>query len=188
MSLTDDLSTHTKFKRLLRYFGAMLYDSLLLLAVMFAASVIYLVPLYISSGVDNLNQQTQHQLLLSGPVYKSYVFFVWFIFLSWFWMRGGQTLGLTAWKLKIIELNQQPITLWHALLRFLSALFPWVVAFFIVFLTGKIFPEIGSAKYLLLILGFAGIFWSLIDKDGLMFHDKFSTTKIISIHQLVNRK
>lgn len=48
-------------------------------------------------------------------------------FYSWFWTHGGQTLGMRAWKLKVVHarLDGSPITLTQCLLRCLTGIFSW---------------------------------------------------------------
>jgi uncharacterized RDD family membrane protein YckC len=72
------------FKQLL----AMLYDSLLIIAMLFLATAI-LIP---------FNQGEA----ISGPMYSFYLLMVVFIFYSWFWNKSGQTLGMKIWKIRII--------------------------------------------------------------------------------------
>ena len=73
------------FKQLL----AMLYDSLLIIALLFLATVI-LLPFNQGEAV-------------SGPMYNFYLIMVVFIFYSVFWHRAGQTLGMKVWKIRIIN-------------------------------------------------------------------------------------
>jgi uncharacterized RDD family membrane protein YckC len=38
------------------------------------------------------------------------------------WMRGGQTIGMRAWRLRVVRADGSALELWRALLRFLVAL------------------------------------------------------------------
>ena len=73
------------FKQML----AMLYDSLLIIALLFLATVI-LLPFNQGEAV-------------SGPMYNFYLIMVVFLFYSVFWHRAGQTLGMKVWKIRIIN-------------------------------------------------------------------------------------
>jgi len=121
---------------LFRRLAALLYDSLLMLAVWFLATVI-LLPL------------TDGEAISHNPFLTTYLLFISFFFYSWFWMHGGQTLGMRSWKLQLHNINPGPISLWQALLRFMVA--------------------IPSA----LLVGL-GYLWMLIDKDRLTWHDRYS--------------
>ncbi|MCP1675000.1 putative RDD family membrane protein YckC [Natronocella acetinitrilica] len=73
-----------------RRLSAMVYDGLLLLAVLIAGSFLFL-PLTGGEAVD-------------GPMrlaFQAYVVLLIVGFFGYFWMRGGQTLGLWTWKLRL---------------------------------------------------------------------------------------
>lgn len=129
---------------LFRRLAALFYDSLLLLAVLFIATAVVL-PL---SGGEALHA--------GNPLYSSYLLLVAFFFYSWFWMHGGQTLGMRAWRLQLRGLDGARITWWHLLLRFLVA--------------------IASAALLGL-----GYLWVLVDKRKLSWHDRYSETCIVQL-------
>lgn len=91
---------------LLRRLFAFLYDCLLLIAVLFLVT-----------GVAVLLNNTQPlkifiQLLL--------VFVVGFVYFSWFWRRGGRTLGLQAWKLQLKSDNHEILTWKQCVIRYVS--------------------------------------------------------------------
>lgn len=100
---------------LYRRLFAMLYDGLLLLAVLFIASAI---PLIFTGG----EAIEGHNLLLTG-----YFLLICFGFFGWFWTHGGQTLGMRAWRLQVIHEQTGPLNWLAALLRFASALPGWLV-------------------------------------------------------------
>ncbi len=143
------MATHTKTEflpsaSLFRRLAALLYDGILLIAVLFIATAIVLP---FSQG-EAMRPQ--------NPFYTSYLFIICFLFFAWFWMHGGQTLGMRSWRLRLERIDGEPITLWHVLLRYLSAI-----------------PS-------LLLLGI-GFFWMLFNKDKLTWHDQFSETRIVQL-------
>ncbi len=99
---------------LFRRLAIIVYDSLLLLALLFLATAIML-------PFNNGEAYASGQYLF--PIY---LLMVSFIFYGWFWTHGGQTLGMKAWKIKIQTINKQPITWKHAFKRFLMAIFSWL--------------------------------------------------------------
>lgn len=129
---------------LLRRLAAILYDTLLLAAVLFIAGLLIL-PL-----VGNGAIRPGH------PLITSYYFVISFVFFAWFWTHGGQTLGMRVWRIRIVSRTGAPITLWQCLLRFLAAFVSW-----------------GA-------LGL-GFLWSLVDKEKLTWHDRFSMTELVVI-------
>lgn len=98
---------------LLRRLGAIVYDSLLLLAVLFFATAIIL-PL--NAGQAFSSEQT---------FFPAYLLLVSFLFFAWFWTHGGQTLGMRAWKIKITALDGKPIDWPSAAIRFMAAILSW---------------------------------------------------------------
>ncbi|MGZ5049848.1 MAG: RDD family protein [Methylobacter sp.] len=90
----------------------------------------------------------------SGQFYfPLYLLLVSFFFYAWFWTHGGQTLGLRAWKIKVLTQDMKPISWRQALIRFIAAILSW-----------------GA-------LGL-GFLWILIDKDRLSWHDRLSKTAV----------
>jgi len=137
-----------------RRLAALLYDAFLVAAIWMLLG--YLVQL--AFGVDS-NQVVDGQVL-TNPLQDFVLFSLMvgssFGFYSYFWMRSGQTLGMIAWRLKMVTTDNQLVSLWTALPRYLLA---W-------------------PAFLLLGIGYL---WMYIDanKDGL--HDKLSSTKVVLV-------
>jgi uncharacterized RDD family membrane protein YckC len=129
---------------LLRRLAAILYDSMLLAAILFLASLLAL-PLL-----------GDHPSQAGLFFFRLYLLLILFAFFAWFWTHGGQTLGMRAWRIRLQNRNPGPITLWQVLLRFIIATFSW----------------------LLLGLGFL---WSLIDREKLTWHDRYSMTELVVV-------
>jgi uncharacterized RDD family membrane protein YckC len=73
-----------------RYLGAIFYDLILVIAVFFVATAI-LLPF------------NQGEAIHSSFLFPLYLLSVSFVFYGWFWTHGGQTLGLRAWKLRLLD-------------------------------------------------------------------------------------
>lgn len=127
---------------LLRRLAAIFYDSLLLLSVLFFATL----PLIVLSGEAVHSGQLGFQL---------YLLAVCFIYFGWQWTHGGQTLGMKAWRLKVINTNDAAGITWRtAAFRFMAAI-----------------PS--------LLAGGLGFVWILFDRQHLAWHDRLSSTRII---------
>ena len=98
---------------LLRRLGAILYDSLLLIALAILATVPYV--LYYGENMPAENLLHQVTLLL-----VAYVFFV------GFWCWRGNTLGMQAWRLRVETEGQQTPTIAQASIRFFVAILSWL--------------------------------------------------------------
>ncbi len=130
---------------LARRLGAVLYDSLLLTALLMLVSFVY-VPL-IGRLVPPAINRPLYQLLLLAV---SYAYF------AGFWVRGGQTLGLRTWKLRLVGRDGGSVTWTRATWRFLAAMFSW------------------------LCLGL-GFLWVIVDPEKLAWHDRLSNTRLIRL-------
>lgn len=97
---------------LLKLAAVIFYDSVLLVAVLFFATLAAL-PFNEGKAFEN-----------SIP-YIIYLFLISFLYFGWFWTHGGQTLGLKTWKLRLRALDDRPITWKQALIRFIAAFFSW---------------------------------------------------------------
>ncbi len=99
---------------LLRRFAAILYDTFLLVGVLFIAGL----PLPL------IAKNLQHSTLFTLGV-RVYLLSVCFVFFGWFWTHGGQTLGMRAWNLRLSRDDGTPVTWTQALQRFFAAMLSW---------------------------------------------------------------
>ena len=90
--------------------AAMIYESLLVTAVVFVASFI-IIPV-----VGEMHAPWQRHL------FQVYIVGVLFAYFSAFWLRSGQTLAMKTWRIRLVNPNGAPLTLRQAALRFLLAL------------------------------------------------------------------
>ena len=107
--MTDSKQAPGLFKRL----AVVVYDLLLLIAVLFVATLVLL-------PFQQGNEFEPNSLLFSG-----YLLLVSFLFYGWFWTTGGQTLGLLAWKLRVANADGQSISWEQAAIRYVTAVFSW---------------------------------------------------------------
>ena len=96
--------------------AAMIYESLLVTAVVFVAALPFL---YL---VGNAEAGWRHY------VFQLYLVGILFAYFSAFWLRGGQTLAMKTWRIQLVNRNDGPITFKQAVLRFLLALFGMLLA------------------------------------------------------------
>jgi uncharacterized RDD family membrane protein YckC len=94
---------------LLRRLGALVYDAILMAGVLFAATLA-LLPL---RGGEAFHP---HDL-----VFSAYLLIVGFVFCGWFWTHGGQTLGMRAWKIRLLACDGGPVSWRRAAIRYLCA-------------------------------------------------------------------
>ena len=99
---------------LIRRLGAILYDSRLILAVVYMTSVPIVLVLgkYVEPG--NL-------------LYQATLVFVIFAFFVGFWSRKGRTLGMQSWGLQLEAANGDVPSVAACSIRFVAAILSWAV-------------------------------------------------------------
>ncbi len=129
----------------------MLYDSILLMGVV----LISFMPLPILSEAFRLSTTGKW-------LSRVYFLIVLFIFFGWFWTHRGQTLGMRAWRIKVISNDGKDLNWGLALKRYLLAA---------------------------LSLGMAGIglIWCLFHPKNMTLHDLYSGSKMIILEKQKNR-
>ena len=79
-----------------------------------------------------------------------------FLFFGWFWTHGGQTLGMRAWRLKLLDDNGDPVTWKQSIIRVAGA-------------------------YLSIFAVGLGYLWMLFDRNGKTWHDSLSKTRLVLV-------
>lgn len=130
-----------------RRLAALFYDSVLLFGILLLAAGVVIVP---------------YMTLVAGDFPSTAWWFrAWLVavvagFYAYFWTHGGQTLGMSAWRLRLVRADGGRPRLADALLRLACA----AVAF----------APAGL-----------GLLWILIDPDGLAWHDRWSRTRLVMV-------
>ncbi len=131
---------------LLRRLTAMLYDLLLVVAVVGVVNAAALgIQVKLLGSTDHALNPHLAQALIVTSVYGFFILF---------WIKSGQTLGMQAWRIKLVTFDGQQPSLRHALIRCLAATL--------------------SAACLGL-----GYLWCLFDSRGRYWHDYLSATELI---------
>lgn len=94
-------------------YAAMIYEALLLIAVLFIADYLFI----------SLTHNAQSPLLKA--LLQIYLLTVMAVYFSWFWMRG-QSLAMKTWRIRLVSVNGNKLNLRQALLRYL---FSWLIGF-----------------------------------------------------------
>lgn len=129
---------------------AMLYESLLVIAVLMAYG-------FAAAGLSALvhgKGDMDYQITNSGLLYQAGIILSVVGFYTFFWYRAGQTVGMRAWRLRVKALHGGKLELWRCAFRALIAI-----------------PGF-------LILGIS-YWWKLIDAQSLCLHDRLSGTKVV---------
>ena len=108
-------NTHTPAPLLVRI-AAMIYESLLVTAVIFIAALPFL------HLVGNAEAGWRHH------VFQLYLAGILFAYFSAFWLRSGQTLAMKTWRIRLVNADGGTLTFRQAVLRFFLALFGLLLA------------------------------------------------------------
>lgn len=127
---------------LFRRLAAGIYDIFLIFALLLFATAIAL--------FFNKGKPFGHSNLFFSLYLLSFIGF----FYCWFWTHGGQTLGMQAWKIKVVKDNLQTLSWATAIKRFLLAV-PSVCFFGL------------------------GYFFVFFNKNKLSIHDFGSKTRVL---------
>jgi len=126
---------------LLRRLLAMAYDAVIVTGLLLIAGAV-------ASPLDH-----GHQQALRDPLFTIYLLAVWFGYLAICWQRGGMTLGMRAWRLRLRSTSGRPLGWRSSLLRF----------------------SVSLVSVACLGLGFA---WSMVDNRRRCWHDIASKTEV----------
>jgi len=133
----------TRSGLLLRRVLAASYDWLLVIAMILVAGLpLPLIP------ENLLSHPVGRFLILLGMLLIIILYF------GLSWLRGGQTVGLRAWRLRLVKRQEGSRLSWMDIgIRLIAAVPAWGIAL-------------------------AGVLWMLIDRDRLCFHDRLSATEL----------
>ncbi len=128
---------------IVRRLASMLYESLLVFAVVFFAGL-----LFYAAADGHIEGSIRH-------VFQCYLLVVLGLYFIWCWGRGGQTLAMKTWKLRLVSADGSPVSVPKAALRYLLACLSLAIAG-------------------------AGFAWAAFDRERQFLHDRLAGTKIVS--------
>jgi len=127
---------------LARRLAALLYDALLLAGLLF---VFTLLLIFARAG----------RAIAAGTIwYEASLVAVTFAFCGISWTRGGQTVGMKAWRIRVVARDGNSLDWPRAALRFF-------------------------ASWMSLLPAGLGYWWALVDRQRCCWHDRLSGTRVI---------
>jgi uncharacterized RDD family membrane protein YckC len=118
------------------------YEVLLLAAVLLVGALPFAM---VSGAVDPL---------AARPLLQIYLLALTAVYFVWQWRRGGQTLAMKTWRIRLVARDGAPLDWAHAARRYLFGL------------AGTL-------------LAGAGFLWALVDREGQFLHDRLAGTRIV---------
>jgi uncharacterized RDD family membrane protein YckC len=122
-----------------RRLASLLYDSLVSVAILLPATLLFI------SLFGDATQPPQRYIL------QVYLWLVAGIYFTWNWQRGGQTLAMQTWRIRVVNHAGISISYSQAVMRYIYA----------------------SAFFGLTFL------WALFDREGLYLHDRLTGSRLI---------
>lgn len=138
---------------LARRLAALFYEALLLFAVGFVAAWLF----FFASGGAGADG-------VARTLLQAFILLVYGAYFLWCWLRGGQTLAMKAWKIRLEGADGQPASPRAALARFAIA----------AVLLAPLLPFVLS------------ILWALADRDGQFLHDRLARTRLVLLEATVS--
>ena len=150
---------------------SLIYESLLLLAIWFIASFIFHLVFRDPNAV------------YFRPLFQLYLMVITGYYFTWFWARGGQTLAMQTWKMRVVTADGERLNMRQAIARYLLAV------------SGTLFLGVGGAILFfwatggnlsfgvtggILFSGF-GFLWAIFDRDRQYLHDRLAGTRIVRV-------
>ena len=125
-----------------RRLASLLYESLLAFAVVFFAGL-----LFYGAASGRLSG-------LIRSLFQIYLIVILGLYFVWCWHRGGQTLPMKTWKLRLASADGGPVSVLRAALRYLLACL-----------------SVGLAG--------TGFVWAVFDRDRQFLHDRLAGSRIV---------
>ena len=122
----------------------MLYESILVFAILFVAGVVYRALMG-----DPHSDFEQHLFFM----YSWLIIGVYFVYC---WVKSGQTLAMQTWRIQLLRLDGNPLSLGQAVRRYVIASFS------------------------LMFFGL-GFLWAIFDREGLYLHDRFTGSRLVEL-------
>lgn len=144
----------------------MLYESILLFGVIFAADFAF-----------DILTQSRHALMLRH-IRELWLFLVIGLYFVFFWHRSGQTLAMKTWRIRVIDIQAPRLPLIKAIVRYCLA---WMW-----FLPGlAVAAQFGLKNWssvAVVVIGFTlWLLTAVFDKDRQFLHDRLAKTRLIEV-------
>jgi uncharacterized RDD family membrane protein YckC len=150
---------------LARRLAAFVYEGVLLFGVLMIAGLVY-------SAV------TQQRHALQGRAgMMLFLFLVLGLYFSWFWSRGGQTVAMKAWHIRLLCADGRPVSRLRAAIRYVLAWLWFLPATAGVYLAGLHGKGEFTVALLVGVLAYAALAWLRPDRQ--FWHDVVCGTRLV---------
>lgn len=160
-TLSPAVSTPSRLRR----FASMMYEGVLLFGIVFAVGYLF----------DTLTES--HNALMFRHVRQGLLFLAIGCYFLICW-RGGQTLPMRTWNIRLMGKDGHPPSVGRLVLRYLLM---WPLPLFAALLVRAASESTGYASTDLLIVfaPFIIFVWTWFDRDGQFLHDRLAGTRLV---------
>lgn len=148
--MTESKASTIRYAGLFRRLFAIFYDIFLLIAIYFIVSY---AAIFLNNGKAIEPNDTFY------PLFVLIIFGLSYLYFAWFWIHGGQSLGMKTWRIQLQTEDKRIIDWKIAAIRFICAIISWAVAGI-------------------------GFLWSLFDRKNRCWHDLASKTVLIDLREM----
>ena len=142
-----------------------LYEGMLLFGIAFAATLVFSIAGQMRSGIDDRR-----------PILIAFLVVVFGIYFAWCWARGGQTLAMRTWHIRVVDRNGHALSQARAVFRYACS-WLWVLPPIAFIAPLKLSAaEIGAA-----VLGWI-VLWALLSRlhpQRQFWHDALAGTRLV---------
>jgi uncharacterized RDD family membrane protein YckC len=139
-----------------RRLAAIIYDAILMIAIWFVTTMVYMLIKGLIIGSDAMREIAEAKMPTSDTLLTLSLLFVTFLFFAYFWQKLGQTLGMQVWRIRIQTHDGKGINWRQSTLRFLGA----------------------AISFTLLGIGYLSVIW---DREKMAWHDKLSGSRVVYV-------
>ena len=143
----------------------MVYEGLLLVAVAFLATWLF----QFAAGTVQIEGWRRHLL-------QAFLLAVFASYFLWCWLRGGQTLAMKAWRIRLTAPGHDRLPAKRALLRFAYAAL--LLGAFLAAIAAAFVHRNPWLAFASLAVTGIGLGWALLDRDGQFLHDRLAGTRL----------
>jgi len=154
----------------LRRLCAAAYDGLVVIAILFAATV----PVVLLGG-----GAVPESLVFTA--FMPYLLLIAFAFYGGFWTHGGQTVGLRAWRVRLVAADDAPVSWARAAIRYVAAIALWSGPLFVLAAAIAVGKPIHTAIAAVPVA--INMVLALADPRRRMLHDILSGTRLVRTMQ-----
>ncbi len=160
--LSPSFSTPSRLRR----FAGMMYEGVLLFGIVFATGYLF----------DTLTESHDGSMFRHVRQFLLFLAIGVYFLLCW---RGGQTLPMKTWDIRLVDRNGGRPTFGRLLLRYIL-LWPLPLATAILVKGASLLTGYTSTDLLIVFAPFSNFIWTWFDREGQFLHDRLAGTRLVN--------